>query len=211
MTISLLYTYFRSACSARVRIALNLKEIDYEPHFVNLLNGDQSSEEYSKKNPQKLVPTLEIDGHTFSQSMAILEYLEETRPEYPLLPKDPAKRAEIRGLAYSIVADIQPVQNLRVLNYVGDDKKVEWGKHWITVGFEGIEKSLEKTAGKYCFGDEITLMDVCLAPQLYNAKRFGVDMSRFPIITRIDEELSHIEAFKAAHWQSQPDCPASLK
>ncbi|KAK9768308.1 hypothetical protein K7432_001146 [Basidiobolus ranarum] len=165
-----LYTYFRSACSARVRIALNLKGIEYEPHFVNLLEGKQLTEEYAAKNPHKLVPTLEIDGQTFSQSMAILEYLEETRSEFPLLPKDPVKRAEIRGLLYSIIADIQPIQNLRVLNYVGESK-VEWAKHWITVGFEGIEKALEKTAGKYCFGDDITLMDVCLAPQMYNAKR----------------------------------------
>jgi maleylacetoacetate isomerase len=152
-----LYTYFRSSCSWRVRIALALKDIDYEQKAVHLLQdgGEQHSSSYLGINPQKEVPTLEIDGHTLTQSMSIIEYLDETRGPPYLIPRDdPIKRQRVRAVSQIICCGIQPVQNLRVLQYVGD-KKAEWGAHWIEKGFEGLEKMLETTAGKYCIGDDV--------------------------------------------------------
>ncbi|RKP23625.1 glutathione S-transferase [Syncephalis pseudoplumigaleata] len=214
----LLYSYYRSSCSARVRAALHYKGIAYDTKPISLLKNEQH-EAYKQHNPNGMVPMLVIDGHAISQSAAILEYLEETRPgkrlciqlitavnddedtavnvEPPLLPKDPWTRA-------------QPVQNLRLLNRVGDTK-TEWARHWITVGFEALEAELVKTAGQYCVGDQITMADVYLPPQVYNAQRFGVDMSRFPTIARIDRNLASVEAFRQAHYSRQPDCPPELR
>ncbi|KAG0354637.1 Glutathione S-transferase zeta-1 [Podila minutissima] len=208
-----LYSYFRSSCSWRVRIALNLKAIDYEVRPVNLLKGEQRSEEYLKIQPFGFVPAFIDDktGHTLIQSVSILEFLEETRPQYPLLPKEPLERATVRALVHAVAMDIQPVTNLRILKYVGDDKKAEWAKHFLTEGFKAVEAMLEKTAGTYSFGDSITMADLALVPQVYNGVRFGVDMTAFPIISRINATLGEIDAFKAAHPTKQIDCPADLR
>eukprot|EP00058_Branchiostoma_floridae_P003742 XP_002589230.1 hypothetical protein BRAFLDRAFT_120766 [Branchiostoma floridae] len=209
----LLYSYFRSSCAWRVRIALNLKGIEYDQAPVHLIKdgGQQNSEEYKQKNPMAQVPTLIIDGHKLTQSMAILEYLEETRPDPPLLPKDPATRAKVRMIAETVNAGIQPIQNLSVLQKVGDEKKMEWGHYWIDRGFTALETVLGETAGKYCVGDQVTMADLCLVPQLYNATRFKVDLSKFPAITRVCGNLAELEAFKAADYSRQPDTPEDLK
>jgi len=207
-----LYSYFRSSCSWRVRIALYLKGIDFQYKAINLLNNEQSSDDYKLENPQGCVPTLVVNGHSMSQSVSIIEYLDEVYPDCPLLPRDcPIKRADVRRLSLLIAADIQPVQNLRVLKKVGAENKMEWG-HWaIENGFKALERSLEKTAGKYCYGDELTMVDLCLVPQVYNANRFKVDMSQFPTINKVHEELIKLDAFKSAHPSKQPDCPEDLK
>ncbi|ESO91951.1 hypothetical protein LOTGIDRAFT_121608 [Lottia gigantea] len=210
----ILYSYFRSSCSWRVRIALNIKGIEYEYKAVHLLNngGEQRSEDYSSKNPMQQVPSLETsNGDVLTQSLPIMEYLEEQYPSPSLLPKDSIQRAQIRALAEMINSGIQPLQNLTVLQYLKEDQKAEWSKHWIHNGFVALEKTLEKTSGKYCFGDNITLVDCCLPPQVFNANRFKVDMAEFPVISRINEDLGKIEAFKLAQPSQQPDCPSDLK
>ncbi|MES1911988.1 MAG: hypothetical protein MHM6MM_004338 [Cercozoa sp. M6MM] len=200
-----LHSYWRSSCSWRVRIALNLKGIDYEYKTVNLLQNEQFGDEYTSK----LIPLLEIDDNKLQQSMAIIEYLEETRVGgAQLLPSDAVQRAKCRQLANMIACDIQPVQNLRILRKVGPENKKEWGNHWITVGFEALERALADTAGKYCFGDYVSIADICLVPQVYNARRFGVDMSKFPTIERIEAALSKLPAFERAHPSQQPDAVA---
>ncbi|KAJ9086569.1 Glutathione S-transferase zeta-1 [Entomophthora muscae] len=207
----ILYTYFRSSCSARVRIALAWKGIDYDSKPIHLVKGEQTSSEYLEINPLGEVPSLVFKGEILTQSLAILEFIEEIYPQSPLLPKDPINRAHVRAIAQMIAVDIQPVQNLRVLQKVGDEKKGEWGKHWITNGFKGLEKHLKKVSGKYCFGDEVTFADLCLYPQVYNAERFQVDMSEFPTIQKIYSELSGLEAFQQGDWKNQADCPPDLK
>ncbi|XP_065058738.1 maleylacetoacetate isomerase-like isoform X1 [Rhopilema esculentum] len=206
-----LYSYFRSSSSWRVRIALAIKEIEYEYKAIHLVKGEQLADNYKEINPQCLIPTLLIDGQKLTQSLSIIEYLDETRPNPPLLPKDALKRSQARTLALIIGADIQPVQNLRVLKAVGDDRKMEWGKNVIDNGFEAFEKALQSTAGKYCIGDEVTIPDLFLVPQVYNANRFKVDMSRFPTIARINDELSKLEPFQVSHPSQQPDCPEELR
>ncbi|KAI9199623.1 glutathione S-transferase [Polychytrium aggregatum] len=200
-----LYTYWRSSASWRVRIVLALKNVEYESKFVNLLKGEQTTDEYKALNPGGVIPTLEIDGKTIIQSPAIIELLEELYPETPLLPKDPYERAVVRGIVNTVTCDIHPVQNLRVLNYAGSERKAEWAKHFITLGFEALEKVLATTSGTYSYGDSVTLADVVLVPQAFNAVRWGVDMSRFPIISRISASLGELEAFKAAHPDNQQD------
>ncbi|XP_068729460.1 maleylacetoacetate isomerase-like [Montipora capricornis] len=212
MSKPILFSYFRSSCSWRVRTALSLKEIDYETHSVNLLKAENQELEYKKLNPIGQVPALVIDGHTLADSLTIMEYLDETRPEPPLFPKnDPYKKALVRQISHCIASGIQPLQNLSVLRYLGDDRKAEWGHHFINKGFQNLEKILEGTSGKYCVGDEITMADICLVPQVYNANRFKVDMSPFPIISRINEALLQLDAFKASHPSKQPDCPEELR
>lgn len=157
------------------------------------------------------VPSLCIDGHTLVESLNIMHYLEETRPnQRPLMPQDCFKRAKVREICEVISSGIQPLQNLIVLIYVGEEKKKEWAQHWITRGFRAVEKLLSACAGKYCVGDEITLADCCLVPQVFNARRFHVDLRPFPIILRIDRELENHPAFRAAHPSSQPDCPPEV-
>ncbi|KAI9168200.1 hypothetical protein H9P43_007572 [Blastocladiella emersonii ATCC 22665] len=206
-----LYTYFRSSCSWRVRIALNLKGIKYTPKYVNLLKGEQRADEYADSvNPSRMVPALQIDGHLLTQSMAILEYLDETRPDTPsLLPADPVARATVRALANILAADTQPVQNLRVLQKVSSDpaERAAWGKHWVSAGLDALEKAVAKTAGKYCVGDSVTQVDVCLVPQLYNAGRFGVDMAPYPTLTRVAAALALLPAFQKARPEVQGDNP----
>ena len=206
-SIPVLYSYWRSSCSWRVRTALALKGIKYEYKAVHLVKNEQGDSDYAKLNPMKQVPTLIIDGLTLTQSVAIQEYLEETRPEgAKLLPQDAGERAIVRMLTEAINSGIQPIQNLPVLQYMGE-KKVEFAKHFITRGLRFFEKMLAIHSGKYCFKDAITMADTALVPQVYNAKRFNVDMSEFPIISRINEELLKHPAFIAAHPSQQPDCP----
>ncbi|KAM9952671.1 hypothetical protein ACTFIR_007725 [Dictyostelium discoideum] len=209
---TVLYSYWRSSCSWRVRVALAYKKIKYEYKAIHLLKdgGQQKSDEYSKLNPMKAIPTLEIDGHIIGQSLAILEYLEETHPENPLMPKGSYERAIARQMMQVIGSDIQPLQNLKVLGlvaqYSGDDsKKAEWARTVITNGFNGLEKLLEKHSGKFCVGDSVSFADLCLPAQVYNANRFNVDMTPYPNITRVNQHLLTIPEFIEALPQNQPD------
>ncbi|XP_015925028.2 maleylacetoacetate isomerase [Parasteatoda tepidariorum] len=206
-----LYSYFRSSCSWRVRIALALKNIDYESRFINLVKGEHLSESYVKLNPCGEVPALVTGtGQTITHSVAILEYLEETVPLPPLLPQDSVLRAQVRAIVDTIASGIQPIQNMKVLKYVGQDSQ-QWAKHWIQKGFVSLEKILGETHGQYCVGDALTMADVCLLPQIYNANRFAVDMSQFPLIAEIASRLSELDAFRLTRPENQPDCPEELK
>ncbi|XP_059482275.1 probable maleylacetoacetate isomerase 2 [Neocloeon triangulifer] len=206
-----LYSYWRSSATWRVRLALNLKGIEYDVKTLDILKkegGENLTEEYKAISPRQFVPALVINEETtLIESMAILEYLEESYPQAKLLPSDLITRAKIRGICSLIVSGIQPLQNVGILKSVGEEKKIEWARTWITKGFQAVEKVLESTSGKYCVGDEITLADCCLIPQTFNARGYLVDMTQFPNIVRIDNELKDHPAFKAAHPFSQPDCP----
>ncbi|CAH1792070.1 unnamed protein product [Owenia fusiformis] len=210
----ILYSYFRSSCSYRVRIALALKGVEYEYRAVNLVKdgGQQHFDEYKQLNPMEMVPSFVVDGQALTQSVPIMEYIEEVYPQKPsLLPKDPLVRAQVRAVSEIINSGIQPIQNLPVLQYVGDEKKMEWGRYWIDKGFKGLEKQLQQTAGEFCVGDEVSMADACLVPQVFNANRFKVDMSQFPTINKIHQNCLNLEAFKAAGPTMQPDCPDDLK
>ncbi|KAM4661869.1 maleylacetoacetate isomerase isoform 3-T3 [Discoglossus pictus] len=208
----LLFGYFRSSCSWRVRIALALKGIEYDLRPINLIKdgGFQLTDEYKKVNPMQQVPALRIDGVTLSQSLAIIEYLEETRPNPPLLPRDPKKRAQVRMISDHIVSGIQPLQNLAVLQKVGD-KNLEWAQYFIIRGFQALEKLLQDTAGHYCVGDKVTMADLCLVPQVANAERYKVDLTPFPTIAKINQSLLQLEAFQVSHPSRQPDTPPELR
>jgi maleylpyruvate isomerase len=210
-----LYSYFRSSAAYRVRIALNLKGLAYEYAPIHLLRdgGQQLKPDYRELNPDGIVPTF-IDGdNVLTQSLAIIEYLEETHPEPTLLPGTPLDRAFIRSVALQIACEIHPVDNLRVLKYlkhtlkVGDEAKDAWYRHWLESGFESLEKRLanDSRVGKLCFGDTPTLSDLCLAPQVYNARRFNLDMSCYPTIERIADHAAQIDAFARAAPGQQPD------
>src|SRR5690554_6914363 len=203
-----LYGYFRSSAAYRVRIALNLKGVEYETVPVHLLKdgGQQFSDSYKALNPTALVPTL-VDGDlAIGQSMAILEYLEETHPEPALLPADPAGRARVRAIAQTIACDIHPLNNLRVLRYlkhmleVGDAQRDDWYRHWVGLGLSAIEDMLVQSAqtGRFCHGDQPTLADILLVPQVFNARRLNCDLSAMPNIVRIDAECNTLEPFIAA-------------
>ncbi|XP_066463736.1 maleylacetoacetate isomerase isoform X1 [Eleutherodactylus coqui] len=208
----LLFSYFRSSCSWRVRIALALKGIQFDQCPINLIQdgGQQLTDEFKRVNPMQQVPALRIDGVTISQSLAIIEYLEETRPLPPLLPKDPIKRAQCRMLSDHITSGIQPLQNLFVLQKVGDGK-LEWAQYFIMKGFQALEMSLQETSGKYCVGDEVTMADLCLVPQVANADRYKVSMTPYPTISRINEALLQLEAFQVSHPSVQPDTPQDFQ
>lgn len=208
-----LFTYFRSSAAYRVRIALALKGVEHEQLYIHLRKGEQQAPDYSALNPQKLVPTL-IDGpNVLNQSLAILEYLEETHPEPPLLPSDPAARAQVRAVAQSIACDIHPLNNLRVLKYlkdelrIGEDRRNTWYRHWVAEGFQALEYTLAKQSPKsaFCFGDQPGLADVVLVPQIYNARRFDVDMTPYPTLCRIEEACFDLPAFKDTAPEVQPD------
>lgn len=210
-----LYTFFRSSASYRVRIALNLKGLDYEQIPIHLRRGggEQLGEKYKTINPQALVPALEDGGRIFTQSLAIIEYLEERFPKPALLPADPADRALVRSMALLIACEIHPIQNLRVLVYLkknlnrSDDEVNGWAQHWITLGLSALEQmrlSLRRP-GAFCFGDTPTLADICLVPQLANARRFGVNLSPFPSIVNIERNCLAISAFSNAAPEKQPD------
>lgn len=201
-----LYDYFRSSAAYRVRIALNLKGIAAQHHEVHLLNegGQHRKPDYLKLNPQGLVPALVLpSGDVLTQSLAIIEYLEECHPDPALLPADPVERARVRAAALSIACDIHPLNNLRVLGYIkdrfgqGEDAVTAWYHHWIEIGFAALEAMLDD--GAFCFGDAPGLADVCLVPQVFNARRFKVDMDQFPRITAIDARLNEMPAFVDAH------------
>ncbi|XP_020485763.2 maleylacetoacetate isomerase isoform X2 [Labrus bergylta] len=211
-TKPVLHGYFRSSCSWRVRIAFALKGIEYDQVPVNLIKdgGQQRTQEYKTLNPMQQVPAVEIDGITLSQSLAVIQYLDETRPGARLLPADPKKRAHVRIISDIIASGIQPLQNLYVIQKIGAEK-VQWSQHFIDRGFQALEPLLKETAGKYCVGDEISMADICLVPQVYNAERFKVDMEQYPTIKRLNQTLLEIDAFKVSHPSNQPDTPADLR
>jgi len=209
-----LYSYFRSSCAWRVRLGLLLKGIPYEYKAINILKGDQFTEEFTKLNPMQLVPVLEIDGVRLVDSVAILQYLEEKFPDRrPLLPKDLVQRAHIHQVVYLISANIQPAQNLRILTAIeaklGSKERLKWAQGIIEKGFTALEQILEKTAGKYCFGDTVTLADVVLVPQVATANRYQVDMAPYPTIQRIVEALYELPEVEASMPANQPDAPKS--
>jgi len=207
----ILYGYWRSSSAWRVRIALCLKGIEYETKVVNLLKGEHKAESYLALNPMGYVPVLQIDDFVLSQSLAIIEYLEERWPEHTLFPpkEDHEGRAFVREFANLVASSIHPLQNLSVLNKVakdcGEDAKKEWASQVISTGLAAFEKLLEKTSGKFCYGDNVTLADLCLVPQLYNARRFGVDLSKFPRCLKIEAACIELEAFKKSAPDAQPD------
>jgi maleylacetoacetate isomerase len=209
MTDVLLHDYFRSSAAYRVRIALNLKGVDYDSRPVNLVEGAQRSEEYRALNPQGLVPTLEIDGLRLTQSLAIIVYLDQKFPEPPLMPGDPADQAHVRAMALSIACDIHPLNNLRVLKYLKGElgqpqEEVDaWYRHWVTEGLAALEATSAARAGAFLFGDTPSLADVCLVPQLYNARRFAVPLEPFPTLVRADANANELEAFARAHPDKQ--------
>jgi maleylpyruvate isomerase len=210
-----LYTYFRSSAAYRVRIALNLKGIAYDAAPVHLLRngGEQLSDAYRAINPAMLLPALEDDGNVIGQSLAIIEYLEETQPQTPLLPSAPAGRARVRALALTVAADTHPLGNLRVLKYltgelaVPDEVKLAWQQHWLRTGMSSLEALLanDPRTGRYCHGDTPTLADCCLVPQVFSAQRFGVDLAPYPTIARIHAACNELPAFQQAHPAQQPD------
>ncbi|XP_020343610.1 maleylacetoacetate isomerase isoform X1 [Oncorhynchus nerka] len=207
----ILHGYFRSSCSWRVRIAFALKGIEFDQVPVNLIKdgGQQLTDQYKALNSMQQVPAVQIDGITLSQSLAVIQYIEETRPGPRLLPADPKKRAQVRMISDLIASGIQPVQNLYVLQKIGAEK-LQWAQHFIQRGFEALEPILKETASKYCVGDEISMADICLVPQVYNAERFKVDVDQFPTIKRLNQTLMKVEAFKVSHPSCQPDTPADI-
>ena len=205
MARPLLFDYWRSSASYRVRIALALKGVEFDSVPVNLAAGAQRDEAYRKRNPQGFVPLLEIDGHRLTQSLAIIGYLDATRPEPPLLPPDPADAAHVQALAQTIACDIHPINNLRVLKHLtgplGHDEttKSAWIARWITEGLAALQALAAPRAGRFLFGDAPTLADICLVPQMYNARRFGVALDDYPLLVRADAEAAALPAFAAAH------------
>ena len=210
-----LHGYFRSSAAFRTRIALNLKGLDYDQSFIHLRKNEQSGPAYLARNPQGLVPLLEADGGVaLIQSLAIIEYLDETHPRPPLLPKAPADRARARALAQIVACDIHPIDNLRVLRYLAkplgqDEKAIEaWFNHWIRLGFDALEPMLagDPRTGKFCHGDAPGLADICLVPQIFNAKRYpSFDMKPYPTIQRIFDNCMRVAAFERARPENQPD------
>ena len=198
-----LYDYFRSSASYRVRIALGYKGLKAKLKEVHLVNngGEQYQDSYTQINPQARVPTWEEEDFSLTQSMAILEYLEESHPKPALLPADPKARAKVRALANVIACDVHPLNNLSVLQYlknnlsVSDTQKQDWYAHWIQVGFRAFEAQIRPTAKQFCYGDQLTLADVCLIPQVYNAKRFNVDYTDCPTIERVYQHAMSLPYF----------------
>ncbi len=203
----LLYDYCRSTAAYRVRIALNLKGLDYQSQSINLLQGEEGGTDYLQHNPQGLVPSLQLDnGRVLHQSLAICEYLEETYPEPALLPADPAARAQVRAFSQVIACDIHPLNNLRVLKYlkadlgVTEETKLIWYNHWVKAGFVALEALMQRqTQSTYCFGESPTLADICLVAQMFNARRFECDVSPYPRLVDIVELCQQLDAFSQAH------------
>ena len=212
-----LYGYWRSSAAYRVRIALNLKGISAEQLSVHLVRdgGEQHKAVYSALNPLELVPTLtlddELDADALSQSLAIIEYLDEIHPQSPLLPASALERAHVRAMALTVACEIHPLNNLRVLQYltqtlgVDEAAKNTWYHHWVASGFAALEILLKRHSGRYCFGDTVTLADLCLVPQVYNAQRFNVDLTPYPNIMRVWTECNQLEAFADAAPERQAD------
>jgi maleylacetoacetate isomerase len=212
-----LYSYWRSSAAYRVRIGLNLKGLRYETVPVHLLRdgGEQRRPDYAEVNPQGFVPVLEHGNRKYRQSLAILEYLDETWPDTPLLPALSRDRARVRALAQLVACDVHPLNNLRVLQFFENEWNVpqaerdEWVRHWIVQGFAALEASLDDhpATGEFCEGDLPTIADCCLVPQVYNARRFGIDLARYPTIERIERACLALPAFDAARPERQPDRP----
>jgi maleylacetoacetate isomerase len=210
-----LFSYFRSSAAWRVRIALAHKGIPHGTVPVHLVRdgGQQHSESYHEANPQELVPSLEDDGQVFSQSLAIIEYLEETHPEPPLLPQDFAGRARVRQMALAIACDIHPLQNLRVLNYLrgplgqGDGPVADWVRHWIGNGFRALEELARRHGDgtQYLYRGSVTMADVCLVPMMYNARRWHLDLKPYPALVAIDSHLMTLPAFSTTRPEAQAD------
>lgn len=200
-----LYDYYRSSASYRVRIALSLKGLDYERVDVNLLDGSQKSDEYRARNPQGLVPLLEIDGAQLTQSLSIVNYLNGVYPDPPLAPADPVAAAHVRSMAQVVASDIHPLNNLRVLNYVtdvmGHDKetRARWYAYWVHEGFAALEQLALRHGGDYLSGDLPGLADLCLVPQMYNARRFDISLDDYPTLVAYDAKANALDAFQAAH------------
>jgi maleylacetoacetate isomerase/maleylpyruvate isomerase len=207
-----LYTYFRSSAAFRVRIALNLKGLKYDPVFIHLAKGEHREPEYSGPYPQGLLPTLVDDGQALSQSLAIIEYLDETHPAPRLLPKDALGRARVRSLSLLVACEIHPLNNLRTLQYLkrqlgqSEEQVATWYRHWIADGLAKLEADLARAgSGSFCHGDAPTMADCCLVPQVFNAKRYNSDLAPYPVTMRVFESCMKLEAFDRAQPSKQPD------
>ena len=205
MTRAVLHDYYRSSAAYRVRIALGLKGVDYDHRIVDLAHGDQKSADFRGRNPQGLIPCLEIDGLFLTQSLAICDYLDAKYDPVPFVPSDPATRSHVLALALTVACDVHPLNNLRVLKYltgelaVEDEAKNAWYRHWVSEGLAALEALAAPRAGTYLYGDAPTLADICLVPQLYNARRFAVPLDAYPTLRRADETAAAHPAFAAAH------------
>ena len=209
-----LYTYFRSSAAFRVRIALNLKGLGYEPVFVHLAKGEHRRPEYARVNAQALVPTLVLDdGVRLTQSLAIMEYLDERKPQPALVPKDSLGRARVRALSLLVACEIHPLNNLRVLQHLkralaqNDDQINAWYRHWVADGLAKFEAELAhaQSTGKFCHGDAPTMADCCLVPQIFNARRYNCDLAPYPTTMRAFDACMKLEAFDRAQPSKQPD------
>ena len=206
-----LYTYFRSSAAFRVRIALNLKSLKYEPVFVHLAKGEHRGGSYPQVNPQALLPTLELDdGTRLNQSLAIIEYLDELQPQPPLVPREPLARARVRSLSQLIASEIHPLNNLRVLQHLKrlgqtQEQIDTWYRHWIADGLAKLEAELKGKAGKFSHGAAPTMADCCLVPQIFNAKRYQSDLAPYPVTMRVFDACMQLEAFDRAQPSKQPD------
>jgi maleylacetoacetate isomerase/maleylpyruvate isomerase len=208
-----LYTYFRSSAAFRVRIALNLKRLAYEPVFVHLAKGEHRQPQYAEVNPQALLPTLELDdGTRLTQSLAIIEWLDEKHPAPALLPKDALARSRVRSLAYLVACEIHPLNNLRVLQHLkralgqSQEQIDNWYRHWIADGLAKLEAELARPGtGKFCHGDAPSMADCCLVPQIFNAKRYNSELTPYPVTLRVFENCMKLEAFDRAQPAKQAD------
>jgi maleylpyruvate isomerase len=210
-----LYSYFRSSAAFRVRIALNLKGVPHQIVPVHLLKGggEQLGEAYVRTNPASLIPALEDDGHVLTQSLALIEYLDERFPEPPLLPSDPLSRAYVRAIALSIACDIHPLNNLRVLRYlvrelgVSEEKKDAWYRHWVELGLAQLDRMVVSSgrSGRYALGDQVTVADLAIVPQIFNARRFGCDLAKATTLSAIADRCMQLDAFAQAQPSAQPD------
>jgi maleylacetoacetate isomerase/maleylpyruvate isomerase len=207
-----LYTYFRSSAAFRVRIALNVKGLSYDPVFVHLAKGEHRQPEYAGTYPQALLPTLVDEGKALSQSLAIIEYLDENHPQPALLPKDALGRARVRSLSLLVACEIHPLNNLRTLQYLkrhlgqNEEQINTWYRHWVADGLSKLEADLAKGGtGKFCHGDSPTMADCCLVPQIFNAKRYNSDLAPYPTVMRVFDACMKLEAFDRAQPSKQPD------
>jgi maleylacetoacetate isomerase len=206
-----LYTFFRSSAAYRVRIALNIKGVDYETVALNLPRGDHLLPEFVATNPHRTIPVIDDDGVVLMQSLAIVEYLDSRYPTPRLIPAEPIERARVQAAAQVIACEIHPLNNLRVLKHLRaelglDEERIKkWVQHWIEESFRSLEALLAESAGRYCFGDELTIADVFLVPQIYNARRFECDLSSFPTLVRVADTLRALPAFARAAPELQPD------
>ncbi|MBT9488775.1 MAG: maleylacetoacetate isomerase [Rubrivivax sp.] len=206
-----LYNYFRSSASYRVRIGLALKGLDYDYRAVHLPKNEHTAESYAAVSASRLVPLLKDGEHTLTQSLAILEYLDETHPEPPLLPKTPVERARVRALALDIACEIHPLNNLRVLRYLvgpmklAEDDKNRWYRHWVETGLEVVERQLAAAPARFCHGDSPMLADICLVPQIFNAQRFDCRLDHVPNVMRVFEACMQIDAFEQTRPERCPD------